>query len=206
MVISSSGGAAQFNGGSLGQYEYHEDLGYYVQTSTEQSDVRIRAVYLYRDENGEWTVGPTPGATDGWLNNPLPSQTVPTFGWKYTPDGEGWYDDRTLAVIPGLLTLPRQFMVTATGAAAEKWPSYLGVFTRTERWWLGRPVYVNTEGALLHHGAGGDGWMIGDKIGYSALRGSRARHSPITEDRWSYWTGSESKPASVTVTVKTGSD
>ena len=32
MVISSTGGAAQHEGNALGQYEYLEDKGYYVQT------------------------------------------------------------------------------------------------------------------------------------------------------------------------------
>ena len=104
---------------------------------------------------------------------------------------------------PGPLTLPRQFTVTATGAAADACPLCLGVFTKTERWWYGRPIYGNTEGAFLRHGAGDEGWSIGDVAAYSGLRGSQGRHSPVNEDRWRYGTGSEFKPASVTVT---GSD
>ena len=38
VVISSSGWAAKHLGGALGQYEYLEDKGYYVQTSTEQNE------------------------------------------------------------------------------------------------------------------------------------------------------------------------
>ena len=124
---------------------------------------------------------------------------MPTSEWQYYDyDGESWQDDPSLVVTPG--PLPRRFNVTASGAAAEKWPSYLGVFTRTERWWQGRPVYTNTGGRLLHYGAyGTDYWVIGDTIGYNALAGSRAHHSPSMERRWAYWTGSEHKPASVTV-------
>ena len=206
MVISSSGGAAQLHGGALGQFEYHEDKGYYVQTSTDQSDEKFQARYLYRDKDDFWSVSDTPGDENSWLHNPNPSPTPPASGWLYA-DG-GYHDDPTLFVTPGPLPhLPRQFTVTATGAAEKKWPLHLGVFTRTERWWLGRPMYVNTEGALLYYGGISDyGWVIGPKLGYSVLRGSKAYHSPASEDSysWSYYTGSESgwKPTSVTVTGK----
>ena len=145
-------------------------------------------------------VSSTPGAKSGiWLLS-TSSLTPPTSGWQYWEDG--WHDDQTLSVSAGPLPpLPRQFTVRATGAAAEKWPKYLGVFTKTQpqRWWNGRPVYVNTEGRLLHLGNADDGWMIGDKLGYRALSGSRAHISPIDEDSWRYYTSSEWKPASVSV-------
>ena len=86
-----------------------------------------------------WFVGPTPGERCGGLYNPTPSKTLPTSGWRYA--GKTWPDDPSLTITPGPLPpLPRQFTVTATGAAAEEWPECLGVFTRTERWWAGRPV------------------------------------------------------------------
>ena len=199
-MISSSGGAARNVGASLGQYEYHEDKGYYVQTSTEQSDEKFVASYLYHDEDDKWWVGDTPGKERRGLRNTRPSLTPPSSGWQWGGGGQSWYDDETLTVTPSLLTLPRQFTVTVTGAAAEACPGCQGVFTRTERWWLGKPVYVNTMGHLLHHGASGNGWMIGRKLGTNVLRGSKARHSPTDENRWRYWTGSEDIPASVTVT------
>ena len=201
MVISSSGRAAQHQGGALGQYEYHEDKGYYVQTSTEQSYEKFQATYLYRDEDDKWWVSRrTPGEKRGWLRNTRPSQTPPYTGWQYS-DG-GWQDDKNLTVTPGPHPpLPKQFKVKATGAAAEKWPEALGVFTKTQRWWFGRPMYVNKVGQLLYQGAKDFGWVIGPESGhYAALRGSRARHSPTEEDSWRYWTWSEWKPASVTVT------
>ena len=68
---------------------------------------------------------------------------------------------------------------------------------------VGREASVYTEGELLYHGSDDKGWLIANKLGYSALRGSRARHSPEGENSWRYFTGSEYKSASVTVT---GSD
>ena len=204
MVISSTGRTAHYNGGVLGLYEYHEDKGYYVQKSTEQSNEKFVALYLYADEDDFWWVGGTPGQKLGGLHNPRPSKTPPSNGWQYAdPTKEPWQGDLTLTVTSGPLPpLPRHFTVTATGAAAEEWPNYLGVFTRTQRWWKGRPVYARLE-ALLYHGGGDDGWVIAPILGYAALKGSQARHSPVEEDSWRYFTGSEWKPASVTVT---GSD
>ena len=199
VVISSTGGAAQTLGGILGQYEYIEDKGYYVQKSTEQSNEKFQAAYLYSNEDDKWWVGDTPGVERGWLRNLRPSKSPPTSGWQYTDKGT-WNSDDTLSATPGSLPpLVRQFTLTATGAAAEKWPSYTGVFTRTERWWRGRPVYVNKEGRLLYHSATDEGWVIGHSLGKIVLRGSQARHSPANEDYWRYWTGSIWEPASVTV-------
>ena len=72
--------------------------------------------------------------------------------------------------------------LTATGAAAEMWPDYLGVFTRSERCWAGKPVYTNTQGMVLYHNGDGD-WMIGPALRRSA-RGSRNRHSPASGGKW----------------------
>ena len=60
-MISSTGGAGQHVGGVLGQYEYYEDKGYYLQTSTEQNNGGFQAVYIYPDTDDNWWVGPTPG-------------------------------------------------------------------------------------------------------------------------------------------------
>ena len=177
----------------MGQYEYHEEKGYYIQTSTEENNEDYQTWYLYQFEDEEWIVSHIPGARSGWLTNANTSKTVPTSGWKYY-DGESWQHDPTLVVTPA--PLPRQFSVTAQGSTAEDYPSYLGVFTRTERWWVGRPVYVNSKGRLLYYGRY---WAIGDTIGYCSLCGSQAHHSPAHETSWTFWTGSEDKPVSVVV-------
>ena len=197
VVISSTGGANQRRGGELGQYEYLEDKGYYVQSSTGQKHI---SRYLYHDADDKWWVSSAPGEERGWLRNPIPSKTLPASGWQYL-DGTSHKDDPTLTISPGPLPLVRQFTVTATGAAAAKFPSYLGVFTRTKRWWRGRPVYTNTHGRFLFHGPGGFGWEIGYAVGGSYLSGSRAHHSPVSQENWRYLSESEWKPASVRVTA-----
>ena len=200
IVISSTGGAAQHVGGGLGQFEYDEQQKYYQQTSTEQGLENFQAKYLYPVKDNEWWVSSTPGEKKGWLHNSNPSKSLPTSGWQYYHD-KSCHDDPTLTISPGPLSLARQLTVTATGAAAEEWPDCLGVFTRTQRWWAGRPVYTNTQGRLLHHGVGDKGWMIGPTLGMIALRGSRSHHSPVSEENWRYALKGEWKSASVRVTA-----
>ena len=120
-------------------------------------------------------------------------------------------DDPTLTSSLGPLPpLPRQFIVTATGAAAEEWPwpEYLGMFTSSERFLAGKPVYINSWGMVLYRGHDHRSWMIGKTVSeMPVLRGSRMvsnnqnPHRPESEDTWIYWTGSQWKPASVTVTA-----
>ena len=154
-------------------------MGCYVQTSTEQRDPYFKPVFLYTDED---------------------DKKPPSSGWKTNLMDDGWNDDTTVTVTNGSLPhLVSQFMVSASGAAAEWLPS-LGLFNRTERWLNGRPVYDNMDGWLLYHGSGGDGWMIGKQFRYGSLKGSRAHHSPASEGNWTYWDYWVWKPASVTVT------
>ena len=210
VVISSTEGVARVLGELLGQYEYDEDKEYFVQSSTEQNNGKYNARYLYRDEDDDWVVGSTPGGNTFWMwNTNSSSEGLPTGGWLYF-DGKTWQYDPSVTVTPGTLPpLPNQFIVTASGAVVELSNSlkYLGVFNKTERWWAGRPVYVNTEGVFLYHGI--ESWMITDKLGYYALTGSRSYQSPVDERSWTYleevstyagYTSSEvKKPASLTV-------
>ena len=160
-------------------------------------------MYLYPGKDDVWNVGATPGESKGWLKNPSPSKTLPTSGWQYY-DSKAWQDDPSLTITLGPLPpLCSQYNVGVTGAANEKRPSYQGVFTRTDRWWLGRPVYDNTQGRLLYHGAAADGWVIGSKLGYNVLRGYEGAHvSPVSQSNWKYYVNQHYEPANVTVTSK----
>ena len=203
LVLISTGGAAQGEGTKLGEFQYLADSNYYVQTSTEQSHKNFKPRYMYPDSDNYWWVNHTPGEAAGFLLNKVTNdEGLPENGhwqyWDYSKDS--WQVDETLTVSRGPLSLPRRFTVTVTGAAADKWPDCQGIFTRTQKWWYGRPVYINTQGRLLYHSAH---WQIGNALGSIKMEGSQPRDSPVTEDSWKYWTGTEDKPASVTVT---GSD
>ena len=207
VVISSTGKAALRQRGMLGQYEYDGDNGYYVQTSTEGDSEHYTPVYLYPDEDDKWWVGPSPDRKAGWLHNPTKSKTLPKFqsdnDWLCWDDtAKTWLLDPSLNIIPGPLSfLSMKYIVTGLGDVARRWPSALGVFTRTQRWWNGRPVFENSKGWFLHHGAG-VGWMIGSRIGKHELMGSTwSHHSPAGENNWKYFDfdASNFKPASISI-------
>lgn len=204
VVISSNGKVAQQRGDALGQFERDKNKGYYVQSNSDKEDEETR--YLYPDKNDEWWVNKTPGESTCYLKNPTLSKTLPVSGWQYRSVNmrAGHYrDDPGLTITSGPLSLCSQYTVTDTGDAAEKMSSNLGVFTRTERWWRGMPVYANTQARLLYHSSYGKGWVIRPKLDKYGLEGSRSHNSPATETSWRYWTGNKWSPASVTVT---GSD
>ena len=206
-------------GNILGQYEYDEDRGCYVQTSTNQSNEQNRYIkmeeerlfsfltpkytkmFLYRrDEDDMWVVGSSLGG-----NQTLIMSKELLTGWIFY-DGQSWHLDPSLTVTPGPLPpLPSQFTVTASGAAAEEQPASLGVFNKTEGWWMGRPVYVNTEGQLLYHETS---WMIGPELGWYTLRGQWSHQSPACERNWTYVAykivGVDEKPASVKIVSGAG--
>ena len=110
-----------------------------------------------------------------------------------------WQNDPTLTVTTGPLpSLSSQFTVTASGDAAEDetLESYLGVYNKTERWWAGRPVYVNTQGRLLFAELV---WNIGPELGYYALHGSWSHESPAYERKWKKYGENGSKLVSVKI-------
>jgi len=190
LVISSTGGAAKLHGGFLGQFEYQEDEDYYLQTSTDQSHENFRARYLYHDEEQRWWISSKrPGKKSGYMCHTRPNKDLPENGyWQYVDGNGSWQHDGTVTISKGPLSLPRVFTVTGTRAAAREWPECLGEFTRTQRWWAGRPVFGNGEGMLLHHGPGDYGWMIGRPLNRAALRGSQSHMSPSLQTNWLYLT------------------
>ena len=209
VVLSSSGRTAQHQRGMLGQYDYDVERGHYVQTSTEGESELYSPVYMYPDTDHKWWVGPCPGAKAGWLHNPAPSKKLPEFltesDWQcwVAPD-KMWTGDPYLTIFPGPLSdLSPAYTVTASGDAARRLPAALGMFTMTQRWWNGRPVFENNKGWFLHHGQS-VGWMIGSKIGRHELMGSTWSHySPASEKDWRYFDSDASKfkPATLCISV-----
>ena len=199
VVISSSGVTAEILGEVLGQYEYDEDTGCYVQTSTEQNNEVFIRRYLcskYYQNIKMWLVTNNPNMEIETGHAWIMSKDLQT-GWVYY-DGDTWKPDPSLTVTSGSLPpLPAQF--TVTGVIG---PPYIGVYNKTERWWSGRPVYVNNQEQLLYH----DGsWLIGDELGYHVLSGSRSYPSPACERSWTKFTTYE-EPTSVKIVSSEGGE
>ena len=207
VVISSTGVSAEILGEVLGQYEYDEDTGCFVQTSTEQKNEASIRRYLcskYYQNIKMWLVTNTPNEDIETIHAWIMSKELQT-GWIYHDGDDTWKPDPSLTVTSGSLPpLPTQFTVTG-----EIGPSYIGVYNKTERWWSGRPVYVNDQGQLLYHDRC---WLIGDELGYHVLSGSRSYHSPACERSWTYGYGSDRKiisyeePASVKIVSGEGGE
>ena len=200
IVLSSTGGAAKHYGGVLGLYCYDPDMDCFAQFSTERDHENHEPCYVYPIDD-EWRVNKTPGEKTSWLKNLTKSKNVPANGWMHY-DVEGkktWHADRSLVISPGIMTsLCDKLTVSASGAAAERWPECLGEFSRTEMWWRGRPVFRNSQGELLYNGW--NGWIVGFAFCYASFEGSIARQCPATEKKWSYW--DESKDHSATVQIE----
>ena len=200
VVISSTGGTAEISGEILGQYEYDENTECYVQTSTEQKNEAFIGRFLcstYYQNSKWWVVTLTPNEEFETSHAYIMSMELHT-GWIYY-DGDTWKPDPSLTVTSGSLPpLPSQFTVTASGVLDEIGQSYLGVFNKTERWFSGKPVYVNTQGRLLYQNR--PGWAIGDELRYYSIIGSRSYPNPICERSWTYVTDNGiEKPASVKI-------
>ena len=186
--ITSTGGAGKCQGGSLGQYCYDPDTGFYLQTNTEVGDEKYKPRYIYPVDD-EWWVGPTPGRKLGFMHNPTKSLNMPLVGWMYT-DGKGtWHADETLVISPGPLTLCDSLTVSASGPAAEEQSEKLGEFSRTEMWWNGKPVFRNSQGRLLKQSS--KEWDVGDNLDKAGLRGSFTCHCPGSDENWTYWDGAK---------------
>ena len=145
-----------------------------------------------------WYVSDILGEKTGYLKNPTKSKSMPLDGWMYA-DKVTWNADATLVISPGpLSSLCDSLTVSASGPVAEVQPECLGEFSRTEMWWLGRPVFRNSQGWHLYQSPY-QGWTVGDKLGKRELIGYMARHCPAGEEIWSYWDGSNWRPATVKI-------
>ena len=88
-------------------------------------------------------------------------------------------------------------MVKST-AAADKFPEKIGVFTRTNKYYIGKSVFVNNSGWYLH--SSGDGaWSVGPKIGEAGICSTLTGLWPAQIKTWTYWNGADDKPAQVTI-------
>ena len=200
IVLSSSGGTSKHGGGRLGQYCYDSKNDWYVQKNTQESEEMYVRRYLF-SLDGVWGAGNKPRDKAGWLYNPSKSKTLPLTGWWFH-DGRSWCQDPSLVITKSPMTpLCDNVKVRIFGEAAKKWPLCQGVFTRTEMWWHGRPVFRNSDGQLLHQSPE-QGWSVGAKLGFACITGSISHHCPTNERKWKYWDRSQYLPAKVDIDCK----
>ena len=118
-MLSSTAGAAEYQGGSLGEFVEAGEYGgrpFYIQRDTEG----VRDNFLY-SEGGEWVVSGTLGASSGlWLLNREDSHLPPTGTWEHWDGGERRDDDTSLTLTFTTLSPCKMVRVTGRGDVVEK--------------------------------------------------------------------------------------
>ena len=83
----------------LGVYDYNAKTGVYQQRSIH---FKKKPRYLSQSKkSNKWFVGSTPRNGRGWLYNPATSSSVPTEGWQYNKEGEGFVSDNSIIAAEG---------------------------------------------------------------------------------------------------------
>merc|ERR1712126_34679 len=121
------------------------------------------------------------------------------FSNETSPKG-GWHSDPSVKIQFGSLSPDQQcgdVRIQLRGDAADRLPECGGLFTKTNKYFCGKPVFVNTQSQYLH--CAGASWSVGPKIGMGGIYSTYAGLCPAQIKTWTYWTGSEDKPADVTI-------
>lgn len=201
-VVVVTGDGTMKQGQCLGLYYFDPDHGCYKQVATEEHwDPSGRfSIYIYRASDEVWYISGTPGKIAGWMKNTSKSETLPLTGWMYW-NGKQWCSDPSVKIQFGSLSPDQQcgdVRIQMRGAAADKWPKCGGLFTKTDKYFNGKPVFVNNQSLYLHSSGVGT-WSVGLKIGRFYIRSTSAGLCPAQIKTWTYWTGSEDKPADVII-------
>ena len=76
--------------------------------------------------------------------------------------------------------------LSATGVAAEKWPTYLGRYVATEEF---RPVFRNSNDVYLYRDSDGT-WRASKMIGGRGhFESVDTAECPASNSQWQYWAG-----------------
>ena len=117
-----------------------------------------------------------------------------------TDDKDEWQADASLTITVGHLDICSIVKITETVQAyGNHWivQDTLGVYTRTEKWYNGRPVYIK-DNQYLHVGNDGN-WSVGDQIGSYYIKSTGAPLSPVDAKKWYYQYRNEDNPADISV-------
>ena len=113
------------------------------------------------------------------MKNTSKSQTLPLTGWMWG-DGKQLNSDPSVKIKFGPQSSDEQcgdVEIQVRGDAADRWPEGGGVFTRNNKYYNGKSVFVNNNEWYLH--CSGDGtWLVGPKIGQSGIRSTSAGLCP----------------------------
>ena len=124
-MLSSTAGAAEWQGGRLGEFVEAGEHGgrpFYRQRDTEGTEES----FLY-SEGGNWFVEVTLGESTGWLRNSQNTNTPPSTQWEYWGGGKYNDDDTSLTLeFTTLSPICQLVRVAGEGEVVEKRGSELG--------------------------------------------------------------------------------
>jgi len=215
IVFSSTAGAAERQGGSLGEFirmgDYYNNHPYYKQRDTEGQ----RDLYLFYI-SGEWMVGPTLGESSAWLWSRQDTILPPKANWLYH-NGKKWSDDdQTLKLDYTTLSPCELVRVAGSGRVLDHEPGSMGYYRLQEgRWSSGRPVYKKGSGStalFLFMQEGKAAWSIRSSTTSASawIVSGRGTNSPTSSraggsgregvTRWRYHDGDGWKEGNISVT------
>lgn len=153
VVLSSTAGAAEYQGARLGEFVEAGEHGgrpFFTQRDTEG----VSDKFLY-SEGGKWWVSDILGESSGWLRNKQDSPFPPSGTWEFWSSSripKGWQDDDTSLTLTFFTLSPcKMVRVTGRGDVVEKQRSKLGDYRlEVGRWSQGRPVYKKVDGQTLY--------------------------------------------------------
>ena len=164
LLVTSSGPSAEYWGGMLGIYKKagtHNNCPYYKLVDTERSD-GVEQV-IYRLEEIGWAFGPgLDGSTA--LENASMTVSVPLTGWTCWI-GDKFIDDPHLRISYDEPPSCGEITIRLSGDAAVKQPWCVGVYSPTQMFSSGRPVFKHqTQGIYLLVRPGYSSWRVQESV------------------------------------------
>ena len=164
IFLSSTGPSAEHQGTYQGRFreegEYNK-LPFYRQVSTVRPEEDI---FLYNHtDDGSWLIGPGMDGA-GALKNTSKTDTIPLSGWTCFAGGK-YRDDPSLKISSDSPAMCGDITIEATGAAADKHPRCLGVYSPNGMYSMGRRVFKHqTEELYLLVTSGYVVWYVLESV------------------------------------------
>ena len=113
---------------------------------------------------------------------------------------DAWVTDLSITIQPGKIKPCASVSVELFGSTKEKYSKYMGLYTLTDTWANGRPVFKNAREHLLYaqkYLSGGvqdstGKWVIGNSILKFVLLSIDGTLSPTEATHWSFYNGKNS--------------
>ena len=211
LLVTSSGPTAEYCGNMLGLYKKagtHNNCPYYKQMDIEKTDNKEHVIYRHTELG--WAMGP---GLDGFccLKNASKTESVPLTGWSCLVMDGRFKEDFHLSISSDHPPTCEYITITASGDAAVRHSTSVGVYTPTQIFSCGRQVFkhqtqerylrVPQDNVLWYVQDSAGGFIIGSSCAPSMCPADpRARTSErYRVTSWSNWGGADWRYGQITV-------